>query len=46
MADEMADVELMIEQIKAVCTAIELRVSVETNKHDKLLRLQQMVESG
>jgi len=44
LADEMADVEIMIEQIKAVCTDIDLRLAVETNKHDKLLRLQRMIE--
>lgn len=44
LADEMADVEIMIEQIKVVCLGIDLRTAVETNKHDKLLRLQRMIE--
>jgi NTP pyrophosphatase (non-canonical NTP hydrolase) len=41
LAEEMADVEIMIDQIKEHTTWMNLKSHVETNKHDKLLRLKE-----
>ena len=44
LAEEIADVEIMIEQIKVCVTWQEIERLVEINKHDKLLRLKKMLE--
>lgn len=44
LAEEMADVEIMIGQIKTFCDWERLQEKVKTAKHDKLLRLKSMLE--
>ena len=44
LVEEMADVEIMIEQIKLSVDWQSLESRVKTAKHDKLLRLKRMVE--
>ena len=39
-AEEIADVEIMIEQLKTTVKFHDLETAVKTNKHDKLLRLE------
>lgn len=41
LAQELADVEIMIDQIKVHCTWMNMKQSVKTNRHDKMLRLEQ-----
>lgn len=43
MAGEIADVEIMIEQIKFMLPSIEQYV--ETKKHEKLVRLEKRIEN-
>jgi hypothetical protein len=42
--EEMADVEIMIEQIKLSTDWQSLVKRVETAKHDKMLRLRNMLD--
>ncbi len=42
-AEEIADVEIMIDQIKTVMTWEDLEKRVKTCKYDKLLRLKNMI---
>lgn len=42
--EEMADVEIMIEQIKYVTSWENLIERIKTAKHDKLLRLKSMLD--
>lgn len=46
LAEEMADVENMIDQIKISCNWQFLEEKVNTKKHEKLLRLQKMLENN
>jgi len=44
MIEEIADVEIMIDQIKTTVTWENIGPRVETAKHDKLRRLKKMLE--
>jgi NTP pyrophosphatase (non-canonical NTP hydrolase) len=44
LAEEMADVEIMIEQLKTVINWQNLEFLVSTAKHNKLLRLKSLLE--
>lgn len=46
LAEEIADVEIMIEQIKICAKLKEFAKLVEIEKHDKLLRLKEMLEKS
>lgn len=45
MAQEMADVEIMIDQIKKHTNWMCMKSAVKTNRHDKLLRLQNTLDN-
>ena len=45
LAEEIADVEIMIGQIKIFCDWELMEQKVKTAKHDKLLRLQRLLEN-
>ena len=45
LAEEMADVEIMIEQLKQQITWADMKTMTATYKHDKLLRLKTMLEA-
>lgn len=44
-AEEVADVEIMIDQIKTMCDWQLIDKAVENRKHDKLLRLNKMLDN-
>jgi len=44
LAQEMADVEIMIDQLKITVTWQDLQLNVKTNRHDKMLRLKEMLK--
>lgn len=44
LAEEMADVEIMIEQIKTTVNWQNMERTAETAKHDKMLRLERMLQ--
>jgi NTP pyrophosphatase (non-canonical NTP hydrolase) len=44
LAEEIADVEIMIEQFKTILSFEELEKRVNTAKHDKLLKLKNILE--
>ncbi len=46
LAEEMADVEIMIEQIKIFCDWEILEEKVRTVKFSKILRLKKMIENS
>ena len=46
LVEEIADVEIMIEQIKTQVDWQCIEERVETAKHDKLLRLKKMLEKA
>ncbi len=46
LVEEIADVEIMIEQIETCVSRENLRQRIETEKHDKLLRLKEMLKEA
>lgn len=50
LAEEIADVEIMIDQLKEHMDYLNLKVQVENNKYEKLLRLDkklnEMIDNG
>lgn len=46
LAEEMADVQIMCEQIQNHCTWMNLKQQVATAKHDKMLRLEKRLDEA
>jgi NTP pyrophosphatase (non-canonical NTP hydrolase) len=46
LAEEIADVEIMIEQLELMHDWENFRIKINTAKHDKLLRLKEIVDKN
>lgn len=45
LAEEIADVEIMIEQVKLLFASYDLEPKVESNKNQKLVRLEKRIDN-